>query len=135
MDYEAQVRRVNESNHFVIHNGIRAVKLTDTSALVEAKITEESLNAMGGVHGGLMFAMAEAAAGLLVRNDGRRYVTLDSSFKFISGASGVDMLTAEAAITKRGRTVAFLSARILEPGTGKLLAQGEFTFYCLDNQS
>lgn len=135
MDYEAQIKRVNESNHFVIYNGIRAVELTGTSAAVEAKITKDSLNAMGGVHGGLLFLMAEAAAGLAVRNDGRRYVTLDSSFRFISGVSGADTLKAESAITKRGRTVAFVSSRVLEPGTGKLLAEGEFTFYCLDNQA
>lgn len=134
MDYEAQIKRVNESSHFVIHNGIRAVELTDSSAAVEARITEASLNTMGGVHGGLMFLMAEAAAGLAVRNDGRRYVTLDSSFRFISGASGVDLLRAESTITKRGRSVAFLNARVLLPKTGKLLAEGEFTFYCLDSQ-
>lgn len=34
-----------------------------------------------------MFVMAEVAAGLVTRNDGRKYVTLDSSFRFLRGSS------------------------------------------------
>ena len=39
---------------------------------------------------------------------------------------------AEAAITKRGRTVCFARTSVREPGSGILLAEGDFTFYCLD---
>lgn len=134
MDYEEQIKRVNETNSFMIHNGIRAVALTDTTAGVEARITKASLNAMGGVHGGLMFIMAETAAGLAVRNDGRRYVTLDSSFRFLNGAPETETVRAEASITKRGKTVAFIKARVFMPEGKKTLAEGEFTFYCLDNK-
>lgn len=133
MNYEEQIKQVNETNRFMVHNGIRAIALTETTAQVEARITDDSRNAMGGVHGGLMFIMAETAAGLAVRNDGRRYVTLDSSFRFISGAAQVTSVRAEASITKRGRTVAFCRSRVFLPESGKLLAEGEFTFYCLDN--
>ena len=131
MEYSEQVKRVNETNKFMIHNGIHAMELTDTTAKVEAVITEDSENAMGGVHGGLMFVMAEVAAGLATRNDGRKYVTLDSSFRFLNGASGVERVAAEATITKRGRTVSFVKSRVYLPESGKLLAEGEFTFYCL----
>ena len=116
----------------MLHNHIRAVSLTETQAAVEAEIEPDSLNAMGSVHGGLMFVMAEVAAGLATRNDGRRYVTLDSSFRFIKGSNSAKTLLAEAVITKRGRTVCFARASVREPGSGILLAEGDFTFYCLD---
>ena len=132
MDYEEQIRRVNESNPFMLHNKICAVGLTKDRAEVEAVITESSLNAMRGIHGGLLFNMAKIAAGLVTRNDERRYVTLDSSFRFISGSGPVGRLTAEASVTKRGKTVCFARARVWEPEGKKLLAEGEFTFYCLD---
>lgn len=133
LPYEEQIGKVNETNPFMLHNGIRARELTDDRAVVAAEIAAPSLNAMGSVHGGLMFVMAEIAAGLLVRNDGRKYVTLDSSFQFISGAPGTAKeITAEATLTKRGRTVAFARACVTNPENGKLLAQGDFTFYCLD---
>ena len=116
----------------MLHNHIRAVSLTETQAAVEAEVEPDSLNAMGSVHGGLMFVMAEVAAGLVTRNDGRRYVTLDSSFRFIKGSNSAKILLAEAVITKRGRTVCFARASVREPGSGILLAEGDFTFYCLD---
>lgn len=132
-DFKEQLRRINETNAFMRHNHIRAVKLSDTGARVEAVINGDSLNAMQGIHGGLMFIMAETAAGLAVRNDGRKYVTLDSSFRFISSAAGsAPRLAAESLITKRGRTVCFCRSQVLEPVSGKILAEGEFTFYCLD---
>lgn len=131
MDFEEQVRKVNETNAFMIHNHIRALSLAEERAVVEAFIGPESLNAMGGVHGGLMFVMAEVAAGLVTRNDGRKYVTLDSSFRFISGAGETDRVEAEASIVKRGRTVCFCHSRVYLPGSDKTLAEGDFTFYCM----
>lgn len=131
MDYREQIEKVNKTNPFMIHNHIRAVELKDTTAQVEAEITPDSLNAMQGVHGGLMFVMAEMAAGLVTRNDGRKYVTLDSSFRFISGSSQAKTLIGEAALVRRGRTICFTHASVKEPETGKLLAEGDFTFYCL----
>ena len=80
------MKRANENNAFMIHNGVRAVELSETAARVEMDPEKTSLNFMGGVHAGLMFLMAEAAAGLLVRNDGRTCVTIDSSFRFLRSA-------------------------------------------------
>jgi len=85
--YVEQMERVNQTNPFMLHNRIRAVALSEDRAEVRAEITEDSLNAMQTVHGGLMFVMAEVAAGLVTRNDGRKYVTLDSSFRFLRGSS------------------------------------------------
>ena len=86
--YVEQMERVNQTNPFMLHNRIRAVALSEDRAEVRAEITEDSLNAMQTVHGGLMFVMAEVAAGLVTRNDGRKYVTLDSSFRFLRGSAG-----------------------------------------------
>ena len=130
--FEEQLKKANESNPFMIHNHIRATVLSEKTSQVRAEIGADSLNAMGGVHGGLMFVMAEIAAGLVTRNDGRRYVTLDSSFRFIRGTDSSQDLAAEGTIVKRGRTVCFTKASVKEAESGKLLADGDFTFYCLD---
>ena len=121
---------MENSNPFMLHNRIRAVALSEDRAEVRAEITEDSLNAMQTVHGGLMFVMAEIAAGLVTRNDGRKYVTLDSSFRFLRGSSAKN-IQGLAQITKRGKTVCFTKAEVVETDTGKLLAEGEFTFYCM----
>ena len=105
--YVEQMERVNQTNPFMLHNRIRAVALSEDRAEVRAEITEDSLNAMQTVHGGLMFVMAEVAAGLVTRNDGRKYVTLDSSFRFLRGSSAKN-IQGLAKITKRGKTVCFI---------------------------
>ena len=107
MDYKEQMKQANENNAFMIHNGVRAVELSETAARVEMDPEKTSLNSMGGIHAGLMFLMAEAAAGLLVRNDGRTCVTIDSSFRFLRSAGLSEPLYAEARVIKRGRTVSF----------------------------
>ena len=129
--FRAQVEKANEQNPFMKHNGIRAIWLDERQARVEAQIGPGSLNAMGTVHGGLMMAAAEIACGLLVRSDGRKYVTLDSSFRFLR-SSTAERIEARAERVKGGRTVSFARAQVVEPDTGRLLAEGDFTFYCLE---
>ena len=129
--FRAQMEKANEQNPFMKHNGIRAIWLDERQARVEAQIGPGSLNAMGTVHGGLMMAAAEIACGLLVRSDGRKYVTLDSSFRFLR-SSTAERIEARAERVKGGRTVSFARAQVIEPDTGRLLAEGDFTFYCLD---
>ena len=129
--YAEQIEHVNRTNPFMIHNNIRAAALSEDSGEVRAEVTGDSLNAMQTVHGGIMFVMAETAAGLVTRNDGRKYVTLDSSFRFLRGSSEQN-IRAVAKITKRGKTVCFTKSQVMETDTGKLLAEGEFTFYCME---
>ena len=114
----------------MIHNGVRAVELSETAARVEMDPEKTSLNSMGGIHAGLMFLMAEAAAGLLVRNGGRTCVTIDSSFRFLRSAGPSESLYAEARVTKRGRTVSFCHSGVYGRDSGKLFAEGDFTFFC-----
>ena len=128
--FRVQREQANASNPFMRHNGIRATYLDGEEARVQAQIGPDSLNAMGSVHGGLMMAAAEIACGLLVRSDGRKYVTLDSSFRFLR-ASTAGCIEARARLVKGGRTVSFARAQVTEPDTGRLLAEGDFTFYCL----
>lgn len=135
MDYAEQLRKTNETNHFMIHNNITATLLTEREAQVTAKITPVSLNAMESVHGGLMFIMAETAAGLLTRNDGRRHVTVNSSFQFLKGTNQAEQLVAKAVVMNRGRKICVCRSSVMEPGSDVVLAEGEFTFYCLDSNS
>ena len=132
MNYEEQLKQTNETNHFMIHNNIKAAMLTKDQARVTATVTPVSLNAMESVHGGLMFIMAEIAAGLLTRNDGRRHVTVNSSFRFLKGTNRAEELTAEAAVINRGRRLCVCRSVVRETGNERILAEGEFTFYCLD---
>ena len=58
-------------------------------------------------------------------------MTLDSSFRFLR-SSTAERIEARAERVKGGRTVSFARAQVVEPDTGRLLAEGDFTFYCLE---
>ena len=76
MDDQKLVSYMNSLLGFHRHNGIRLVEAGPGRAVVEAGITRDSLNPMGFIHGGLMFTMADMAAGCACLTHGRGVVTL-----------------------------------------------------------
>lgn len=130
-DYTAYIENVNKTNPFLRHNHMRAVRVSEEQALVQAQMSPELRNSMGGVHAGLMFSMAEIAAGLLVRSDGSKQVTLDTTFRYLRNSTTDGVIEAEAVYIKRGRTVTMCRAYVREQGSDKNLAEGEFSFYCV----
>lgn len=104
-----QMERVNRTNPFMIHNNIRAVALSEDAAEVCAEVTEDSLSHADSPRR-TDVCDGEIAAGLVTRNDGRKYVTLDSSFRFLRGSSA-KKLRGVAKITKRGKPSASQNPR------------------------
>ena len=62
--------------------------------------------------------------------DGRSYVTQGSSMHFLRNQSE-GVVRADAKVRHRGRTTCLVNVDILGEG-GKLLATGEFTYFCID---
>ena len=130
-DYTTYIENVNKTNPFLRHNHMRAVRVSEEQAVVQAQMSPELRNSMGGVHAGLMFSMAEIAAGLLVRSNGSKQVTLDTTFRYLRNSTTDGVIEAEAVYIKRGRTVTMCRAYVREQGSDKNLAEGEFSFYCV----
>lgn len=131
MDDTAYISEVNETNPFLRHNHMQAVHVSKERAVVQAQMCPELRNSMGGVHAGLMFSMAEIAAGLLARSNGSRQVTLDTTFRYLRNSTSDGVIEAEAVYIKRGRTITMCRAYVREQGSDKNLAEGEFSFYCM----
>lgn len=130
IDYTAYIEEVNATNPFLHHNHMQAVLVSEERAVVQAQMSPELRNTMGGVHAGLMFSMAEIAAGLLSRSDGSKQVTLDTTFRYLRNSATDGIIEAEAVYIKRGRTITMCRAYVREQGSDKNLAEGEFSFYC-----
>ena len=127
-DFTQYIANVNETNPFLRHNHMEAVHVSEINAIVQVQMTPELRNSMGGVHAGLMFSMAEIAAGLLVRSDGSKQVTLDTSFRYLRNSTTDGIIEAEAVFIKRGRTITMCRVYVREQGSDKNLAEGEFNF-------
>lgn len=127
MDFMKMIAKTNEMNHFMIHNHMKLTQLWEDHAVVELELREESQNLFGGVHGGVLFTMADCAAGAAARSRGKRYVTLGNSFEFFSSSEN-EFVRAIASVRHRGKTICVLSVDVKD-GEDKLLACGSFTMF------
>lgn len=113
---------------FMAKNHIRLeeARLDRVTAVMEAG--PDTLNPYGFVHGGALYTLADCACGAAARTDGRKYVTISSSFNFLHSGLEGDMLRAEATVRRRGRSTCFVNVDLTNE-RGDLLASGSYTFF------
>ena len=135
-----QAAELNKKNLFATYNHIEAEFVEPDHAIFKLEIRPESKNPYGIVHGrpihplvlhgGAIYTMADNATGYAAHTDGRSYVTQGSSMHFLRNQSE-GIVRADAKVRHRGRTTCLVNVDILGEG-GKLLATGEFTYFCID---
>lgn len=130
MDCKKLVTYMNSFLGFPRHNGIRLLEAGEGCAVVEAAITRESLNPQGFVHGGLMFTMADVAAGCACLTHGRGVVTLGASASYLAPARGAT-LRARATEEHCGKTTGVYRVEVTDP-EGKTVAVFTVTMYLTD---
>lgn len=122
-----------EKNEFMNYNHIHLKEAEHDRTVMELTVVKESLNPYGIAHGGVLYTMGDCAAGLAARSDGRRYVTLSSSFNFLRSGQLGDTIQATGTIRHRGRTTCVAEVDITD-SQGRLLASGSYTFFCVENR-
>lgn len=131
-----ELERIEEerarNNAFMHHTGIEMVDVDIDLAKYKLTIRPETKNPYGLLHGGAIYTLADNATGAAACSDGRYYVTQTSSLHFLRNvAEGT--VYATATVRHRGHTTC-LTAVDITSETGKLLATGEFTFFCVDKK-
>ena len=130
MGMEEDMQALCTANEFMNHNHIKLKELSEGRAVMELAVVKESLNPYGIVHGGALYTMGDCASGIAARSDGRRYVTLSSSLNFLRSGKEGDTIQAVGQVRHRGRTTCYVDVDILGPD-GRLLASGNYTFFCI----
>ena len=129
-ELEQQTRARLNRNTFMVHNFIEMEHVEPDRAVFRLDVRPESLNAYGMVHGGAIYTLADNATGAAAHSDGRYYVTQTSALHFLRNqATGT--VRASAWVRHRGKTTVLTAVDITGEG-GRLLATGEFTFFCVD---
>lgn len=123
-------REKEQANRFVTYNHIEMVLIEEDHAIFRLNIRPESKNSYGMVHGGAIYAMADNACGFAAHTDGRNYVTQTSALHFLRNQSEGE-IQADARVRHRGRSTCLVAVDLLGEDE-KLLATGEFTFFCVD---
>ena len=128
MDYEKLIQFRDEGNHFTRKLGIQTVEIREGYAKVKLAVEKDHTNFLGSVHGGCLFSIADSVAGAAASSYGDYSTTVNASINYLAAALQVKELTGEARVIKHGKRISVFQVQIRND-EGKLLVQGEFTYY------
>lgn len=129
---EIKNKRLN-LNHFMTYNFIELSVLELDRAECRLTLRPESTNPSGMLHGGALYTMADSTAGSAAHSDGRLYVTQNSSMNYLSNIKEGTAVSV-GTVVHRGKTTCLVNVDITAEATGKLLATGSFTFFCVGTE-
>ena len=112
-----------------VHTGIYARSVEEGHSVVVADLKPESMNIWNVPHGGLLFALADVAAGLSAQSvAGGRIVTVNGNINFLDTSLHAKQLRAEGRVIRSGRTTVFTNVLITDD-TGLKIAAGQFVMH------
>ena len=129
MELDALKDYTNQNNAYMIHSGITILTVEPNRVTARAVIGPTSLNAGGGLHGGVYFTLADATSGALCRADGRKYVTECADIRFLKGVRQ-GSINATGTLLHRGRRSCVVQVDITDE-SGARLALFTATFACV----
>ena len=116
-------------NPFNDYMGIRDIRIDDEgNYFLIMTVTEKMLNPFGKIHGAVLFALCDSAAGSFLDSSKRSSVTLSSSISFYRTAALGDVLTAQVHERKSGQTIAVLEVEVVDQN-GKRVADASFQMF------
>lgn len=126
---EEAMQEVAQRNAFTVYNHMEFEAAEIDRVVFRMEVRPEGTNGYGMVHGGALYALADNAAGCAVHTDGRNYVTQSGTLNFLANQDH-GVIRAEGRVRRRGRRTALAAVDLTGEG-GKLLATGEFLYYCV----
>lgn len=117
-----------QKQDYMYHNHMEILPSEPDTGKIRVMLTPQSLSVRGFVHGGLMMSMADSAAGVACRSDGRDWVTQNMNMSFISNCTE-GVLLAEGKVIHRGFRVAVVQVDVTDEN-GRLISQGTCNMYC-----
>jgi acyl-coenzyme A thioesterase 13 len=101
--------------------------LPDCTHHFALRATERHCNSHGIVHGGLMMTMIDLSMVIACKGtDGEQLVTISMNSDFIAAGHAGDIIEAHGTVTRRTRTLAFVTGRVESQGRTLLTASGVF---------
>ena len=124
-----KIARSIDSNEFNRLHGFRLTGLEDGHSVLEAELTPAHLNIWGLPHGGILFSMADTAAGVATRSVCYQHtVTASSHINFLFASQNAKSLRAEGTVIKKGHSLVVVQTEVYDNENNHLLT-GQFTMY------
>ncbi len=125
-----QMKVLFEKNAFAKHNHMSFLSVSPGTAECALDLQEDSMNPYGIAHGGTYFSLADMAAGMAVRTDGRRHVTQTVSGSYLRAATN-GRLICKAQVVHAGRRTSLCETKVYDE-QGKLCFTGQYTYFCIE---
>lgn len=109
--------------------GIELLAADNGNAKLKFDPRPEHLNGLGGVHGGVIFALADIAFAAACNTRGHAAVGINAHINYINGASGGEIHAEAREVSYKARLAHYLVD--ITNATGTLLAQFSGTSYRL----
>lgn len=131
MSDEELLNKMEKEPGFFSHNNYHVVSIEkEKKVVLEANITENSLNPYGYVHGGLIFGLGDTAMGIAARSGGRPAVTQNASITYLRPSIG-KKLRAEADVIKMGKATCYLRCNFYDE-SNKLTATMDASYFYIN---
>lgn len=127
---EKILRRANDSEAFLQHNGIRFVDASEGCIVAKLTLQPVVMNKWGLPHGGALFTMGDVACGiaaLTLRQES--LVTLNASIDYMDGASPGGEVTAVAKVERMGGKTCFCSAEMFDCNNKRIAKMNVVMYY------
>ena len=123
------IKNYDEIKGFIANNNYKLISVENGNSVLSADITETSLNPYGLPHGGFIFGLADTAAGVAARSNGRNAMTVSADIDYLHAAKG-NKLIAEATCIKDGKTISVYEVSISDEN--RLISKATFTYFYID---
>jgi acyl-CoA thioesterase len=120
----------NKNDTFSINSGMKLVELGEGYSKVELTIDEDGMNYMGTMHGGLLYTMADVAAGTALVFRGKQAVTLSAYMEFIKPVTSGNVV-AVCRATAIGKTIGRCAVDVCGED-GKIYCKTNVTMFITD---
>ena len=130
MDKQEFLKEVNSRCEFNKYNHIYTTDIGPDYSVVESELRPESMNPLGMAHGGFVYSMCDVAAGVVISQRAKHFVTLSGNLYFMRPSKG-KLLRCEGKVIKSGRTVNVVDTSVFDDN-GTLTAEGTFEIYVLE---
>ena len=126
---EQELNELLEKDHYATKiTGIRIEELTPERSVCSLNITEDHLNFLGHVMGGVLFTLADFCFGVLSNARQPGTVTLSSQIQFLASPKG-RRLVAETRPLRQGRRISFYETSIYDEDGTHLAAVSNTGYY------
>jgi acyl-CoA thioesterase len=109
---ERIIERMMSIDSLVQHFGIESVTVAPGRSVIRMTVRDDMVNGHGGLHGGVVYSLADCAFSFATNNTGIISVGIDCSISYPSAARIGDVLTADAVVESGSNRLQFCTVDV-----------------------